>query len=57
MSEVSRREVDSPERLRKLHVELTSKLQKIKDVNLRRMFMAEIESKIKKTSISEPKPR
>ena len=48
MSEVTQRELDSPERLRKLHVELTSKLQKIKDVNLRRMFMAEIESKIKK---------
>ena len=48
MAGMSERKLDSPERLRKLHVELSSKLQKIKDANLRRMFLTEIESKIKK---------
>ncbi len=51
----SQRKLDSPERLRKLHVELTRKLQKIKDANLRRMFLAEIESKIKKLQIQSNK--
>ena len=47
ISEKSRRKLDSPERLRRLHVELRNKLQKIKDVNLKRMFLAEVDNKIK----------
>ena len=47
ISEKSQRKLDSPERLRKLHVELTKKLQKIKDVSLKRMFLAEIGNKVK----------
>ena len=47
-SEKSQRKLDSPERVRKLHVELTKKLQSIKDINLKRMFLSEIENKIKR---------
>ncbi len=47
-SEKSKRNLDSPERLRKLHVELTIKLQKIKDINLRKMFLTEMNEKIRK---------
>lgn len=46
-SEKSQRKLDSPERLRKLHVELTKKLQNIRDISLKRMFLSEIENKIK----------
>ena len=47
-SEKSQRKLDSPERLRKLHVELTKKLQNIKDISLKRMFLSEVENKIKR---------
>ncbi len=47
-SERSKRKLDSPERLRKLHVELKTKLQKIKDINLKKMFLAEVDNKIRK---------
>ena len=47
-SEKSKRKLDSPERLRKLHVELKTKLQKIKDINLKKMFLAEVDNKIRK---------
>ena len=47
-SEKSKRKLDSPERLRKLHVELNTKLQKIKDINLKKMFLAEVDNKIRK---------
>ena len=48
-NEKSQRKIDSPERLRKLHVELTRKIQKIKDLSLKKMFLAEMNDKIKKT--------
>ena len=48
-NEKSQRKIDSPERLRKLHVELTRKIQKIKDFSLKKMFLAEMNDKIKKT--------
>ena len=47
-SEKSKRKLDSPERLRKLHVELKTKLQKIKDINLKKMFLTEVDNKIRK---------
>ena len=47
--EKSQRKIDSPERLRKLHVELTRKIQKIKDFSLKKMFLAEMNDKIRKT--------
>ena len=47
-NEKSQRQLDSPERLRKLHVELMAKLQKIKDIELKRMFLTEINDNIKK---------
>ena len=37
-NEKSQRKIDSPERLRKLHVELTRKIQKIKDFSLKKCF-------------------
>ena len=48
-NEKSQRKIDSPERLRKLHVELTRKIQKIKDFSLKKMFLAEMNDKIRKT--------
>ena len=48
-NEKSQRKIDSPERLRKLHVEITRKIQKIKDFSLKKMFLAEMNDKIKKT--------
>ena len=48
-NEKSQRKIDSPERLRKLHVELTRKIQKIKDLSLKKMFLAEMNDKIRKT--------
>jgi len=48
-NEKSQRKIDSPERLKKLHVELTRKIQKIKDFSLKKMFLAEMNDKIKKT--------
>ena len=48
-NEKSERKIDSPERLRKLHVELTRKIQKMKDLSLKKMFLAEMNDKIKKT--------
>ena len=48
-NEKSQRKIDSPERMRKLHVELTRKIQKIKDFSLRKMFLAEMNDKIRKT--------
>ena len=48
-NEKSQRKIDSPERLRKFHVELTRKIQKIKDFSLKKMFLAEMNDKIKKT--------
>ena len=48
-NEKSQRKIDSPERLRKLHVELTRKIQKMKDLSLKKMFLAEMNDKIKKT--------
>jgi DNA primase len=48
-NEKSQRKIDSPERLRKLHVELTRKIQKIKDFSLKKMFLAEMSDKIRKT--------
>ena len=48
-NEKSQRKIDSPERLRKLQVELTGKIQKIKDFSLRKMFLAEMNDKIRKT--------
>ncbi len=47
ISEKSQRKLDSPERLRKLDVELTGKIQKIKDINLRKMFLTEMNGKIR----------
>ena len=47
-NEKSQRKIDSPERLRKLHVELTRKIQKIKDFSLKKMFLAEMNDKIRK---------
>ena len=47
VNEKSQRKIDSPERLRKLQVELTRKLQKIEDLNLRKMFLAEMMNKIR----------
>ena len=48
-NEKLQRKIDSPERLRKLHVELTRKIQKIKDFSLKKMFLAEMNDKIRKT--------
>ena len=48
-NEKSQRKIDSPERLRKLHVEITRKIQKIKDFSLKKMFLAEMNDKIRKT--------
>ena len=48
-NEKSQRKIDSPERLKKLHVELTRKIQKIKDFSLKKMFLAEMNDKIRKT--------
>ncbi len=48
-NEKSDRKIDSPERLRKLHVELTKKVEKIKDFSLKKMFLAEMNNKIRKT--------
>ena len=50
-SEKSKRKLDSPERLRKLHVELKTKLQKIKDINLKKMFLADVDNKIRKIQL------
>ena len=51
-NEKSQRKIDSPERLRKLHVELTRKLQKIKDFDLKKMFLTEANNKIRKIQFS-----
>ncbi len=51
-NESSQRKIDSPERLRRLHVELNKKTQKIKDLNLRKMFLAELNKKIRETQYS-----
>ena len=48
-NEKSQRKIDSPERLRKLHVDLSRKIQKIKDFSLKKMFLAEMNDKIRKT--------
>ena len=47
-NEKSQRKIDSPERLRKLQLELTRKIQKIKDFSLKKMFLAEMNDKIRK---------
>ncbi len=48
INEKSQRKLDSPERLRKLHIELTNKLKKIKDIDLKKMFLFEINDRIRK---------
>ncbi len=48
LKEKSRMKLDSPERLRKLHVEIKNKLQTIKDVSLKKMFLSEIDNSIRK---------
>ncbi len=47
-NERSQRKLDSPERVRKLHVEIKNKLQKIKDIELKKMFITEIDDNIRK---------
>ena len=48
INEKSQRKLDSPERLRKLHIELVNKLKKIKDIDLKKMFLSEINDRIRK---------
>ena len=48
INEKSQRKLDSPERIRKMHIELMNKLKEIKDINLRKMFLAEINDRIRK---------
>ena len=48
-NEKSQKNLDSPERLTRFHFELKNKLQKITDTNLKKMFLFEIEKKIKAT--------
>ena len=48
INEKLQRKLDSPERLRKLHIELVNKLKKIKDIDLRKMFLTETNDRIRK---------